>query len=129
MRQMMLADNDFDIDAHVAGAANNLHHASRGRNAALRITRQLDIYNCTFELGQTQAMACAGRLSGIERELARKFRSQFRAWWNDDFVSDANVVGKDRVRVRAVTEQPNNGGMRTADDFFDAALESPVGMP
>ncbi len=59
----MLADDDFDVDAEVAGAAENFDDASDGRSAAARITGELDIDYGAVEFGENgQAFRAARRV-------------------------------------------------------------------
>ena len=50
IRQMMLANNDLDVHADVAGPPQNFNHASRRSQAALGKTRQLHVYHRAIQL-------------------------------------------------------------------------------
>src|SRR6202051_3331738 len=43
VREVMLANDDFDVDAEVAGAAEDFDDASGGRRAATRVAGELDV--------------------------------------------------------------------------------------
>ena len=57
VRKMMLANNDLDIHADIAGPAENFDNASGSRDAGARETRQLDFHHGAIEFGKTLARA------------------------------------------------------------------------
>ena len=52
VRQMMLANDDLDVDADVAGTAENFNHAARRCETALRIARDLHVHHGAIQLRQ-----------------------------------------------------------------------------
>src|SRR5690348_4657492 len=125
MGQVVLADDDFDVHAHFARASDDFDDASRRRNTAFRIACELHVYDSAVELREAQA-AGSGRLPGFERKLVRDFGSYFRARRNHDLMSDADVIGKDRIFAGAIAKEADNGWMGAPGDFFNAALEAAV---
>ena len=59
MRQVMLADDDFNVDADLARASEYFKHAARRRQAALRIARDLHVHDRAIEFRQTQRGECS----------------------------------------------------------------------
>src|ERR1700693_3866920 len=57
MRQMMLTDNDFHIDANIAGTADNFQNASGRSNSPAWIARDLDVNNRTVEFRKSRSAA------------------------------------------------------------------------
>ena len=55
VRQMMLADQDLHVHAEIAGAPENLDHASRRGHAAARKARHLHVDDGAIEFRQTHA--------------------------------------------------------------------------
>ena len=125
VRQVMLPDDDLDIDADIARAAENLDHAARRREAALGIARDFDVHHGAIELRKPQA-AKRGRLS-FGAELLPQFRSQLIARRYRDLVENARVVRQDVVAVRPVAEQADEGRMLVLDNLHHAAFGAPVG--
>jgi hypothetical protein len=107
MRQMVLADHDFGVHAHIAGAAENFNHAARGRDAALGKTRQLNVDYGAIEFGQAQA---AARL--LRPELRAQFGRELLAGRDDDLLLQTRFVGRDGIGGCAVAENSHDGGVR-----------------
>jgi len=57
MRQMVLPDNDFHVDADISRASQNFEHASGGRQAALGKTRDFDVHYGAIQFRKTGAAA------------------------------------------------------------------------
>src|SRR5947209_16585837 len=54
MREMMLADDDFGVDADFAGAAEDFDDAAGGSSAAAWIPDELDVYYGAIEFGEVR---------------------------------------------------------------------------
>ncbi len=96
MRQVMLANHDLDVDADLAGPAENFDHAPHRRKTALRKSRHFDIHDGAVELRQPSS-AVHGHLRASTRRCAEFFaqlRRQLFARRNRDFVENARVVGR-----------------------------------
>ena len=59
VRQVMLADDDFDVDAEIAGAAENFDDAAGRRSAAARKAQNLDVDDGAVEFVDARNAACA----------------------------------------------------------------------
>lgn len=127
MREMMLANDDFDVDAHFTVAAENFDDASGGSDAGVRETRQFNVDDGAIELRQAQTAAGARQLAGGGAELLLQFGRELGARRNDDFVGDARFVRENDIAVRAITKQADDSGIGAFEDFFDAAFEASVG--
>ena len=106
----MLADDDLDVDAHVAGTTQNFHYTSDRRQPAAGIAHEFDVDDCAVEFGKYgQAFgARAGfRLFARGRVFSQCGR-QFIAGGNFYFLLDAHVVWQHDIAARAVTEKSDN---------------------
>ena len=72
MRQMMLANDDFNVHADFAGTSKNFDHAAGRREAAFGIARDFDIHNGAIEFRQ-------GARGGWQRFAPRCRMPSFRA--------------------------------------------------
>src|SRR3984893_16739274 len=54
VREVMLTNDDFDVDAEVAGAAKDFHDASGWRGAATRVSREIDVHCGAVEFGKNR---------------------------------------------------------------------------
>ncbi len=61
MRHLMFANDDFDVNADVAGTAENFDDLPGRRKAALGIARDLHIDDGAIEFREAQAAVGAGR--------------------------------------------------------------------
>jgi hypothetical protein len=62
VREVMLANDDFDIDAEVAGTAEDFYDASGWRCAATRVAGELDVDYGAVEFGENWEALRAGSL-------------------------------------------------------------------
>ena len=131
MGKMMLADDDFRVDAKFAGTAQNLDDAAGGSGASARIMKQLNIDDGTIEFRDVGETTIArGLFLGRGEELLAKSGRKFVAGEEFDVVLDARVVGDNDSATRDVAELPDDRGMRAADDADNAALgTSRAGLP
>ena len=89
VREVVLADDDFDVDADVAGAAEDFDDAARRRGAATREARDFDVDDGAVEFGKAQATIRRGLLVlllGVAAELRAQLGSEFVARRNQDFM-------------------------------------------
>ena len=126
VRQMMLANDDFDVDADVAGTAENFDHAAHGREAAAREARDFGVHDGAIEFGKAQA-AIGRRLLRLGAELGAQLGSKFVARRDQDFMLEAHIVRQDVIAVRAVAEEADDGRMLARDDLHDAAFGASIG--
>ena len=64
MRQVMLADNDFDIDAKIVRAAQDFDHAAAGGARGRWPSRYFDVDHQTFQIPACKILhlSCPGSL-------------------------------------------------------------------
>ena len=124
MRQVMLANDDFDVDAEIAGAAENFDDASGGRSAAARKAQDLDVDDGAVEFVEMRDAGVRDVSRGDRSRHVRPFdrggraRPSFSASCGvssspgEDFdgVLHAGVVRKDVVAARAVVEEADDVG-------------------
>ncbi len=127
VRQMVLANDDFDVDADIAGAAENFDHAAHRREAAARKARDFDVHDRAIEFGKAQAAirgraaAPRGRVSARSSGVSSSPGGIRTSCWRRD------VVGQDVIAVRAVAEKADDGRMLAHDDLHDAAFGASIG--
>ena len=126
VRQMMFADDDFDVNADVARASENFDHAAGGREPSFRIARDFDVDHPAIELGQPHT-ARGGRALCVRAELLAQSGSKFFTGRDRDLVRNPRVVGQHDVAVRAVAKQAHDGQVLAVDDLHHAAFGAPVG--
>src|ERR1700683_74181 len=124
---MMLANDDFNVYADVAGASENFQDASDGGQATFGIAFDFDVYDCAIQFRQADTAAGERFFFSSGAEFRAQFGSEFVTGWNQNFVEDARVVRKDDVAVRAITKQSHESGMLAFDDLNDAAFGASVG--
>ena len=123
VRQMMLADHDFDVDADFARTPENFDHASRRRQPALRKPRDFDIHNGAIQFRQSHpAVRSPGVVAGVGAKFFAQIGRQFFARRNEHFVQDARVVRQHDVAVRAVAEKSHEGRVLRARRFARRGL-------
>ena len=128
MWQMMLANDNLDVDAHFAVAAQNFDHSSGGRGAAARIARDFHVHNRSVQFWQARPLAQSHGLGSVEMQLLSQRGRELFSRRNDNFVSDPRFIRQNDVSMRPIAEEADHGGMRTRGDFLDSTLEAAVGM-
>src|SRR5579875_246834 len=127
VRKVMLANDNFDVHPHFAVATENLEDAAYRRSAGARKAGKLDVHDGAIKFRESQAAARAPGISS-QPEFFAKRRSQFVSRRDDDFVSNARLVRKDDVGLRAIAEKSHDGRIFPSGDFFDAAFEAAAGI-
>src|SRR5579863_4242424 len=125
MRQMMLPDNNFDVHANLTGASQDFDDASGGREATLRITGKLHIYDSAVELRQPHATRGHVFARPGAYFLAQD-RSELFARGARYFMKNASVVRLNMIALRAVAEDADNRGILAFNDLDDAAFRAAV---
>src|SRR5215472_13572200 len=126
MREMVLADDDFRVDAEISGAAENFDDASRRGRASTRIAQELHVNDSTVELFEARDALgpCAFFGWGAQPNLGCEAGRQLIARRNFDFMLHASVVWQDNIAARAVSKQAYDGGVCATENADDAALGS-----
>ncbi len=81
MRDLVLANNNFDIHAHVAGAAENFYNASSGGEAAVGKFQDFYVDDGAIELRNAFTGICGAR----QLQFCGEGRRQLFAGRNYDF--------------------------------------------
>ena len=115
MRQMMLANNNFRVDAKLARPPQNLDHSASGRGASPRIPHHLNVHHRAIQLFQpwNAPPFQAPLVRAAETQLLRQPRSQLHARRNLDRMLHPRVVRQHRIAARAVAKQSHYGRMRS----------------
>src|SRR5882762_11620835 len=126
MREMMLADDDFGVNAEIAGTPENLDDPAGRGCASLRITQQLHVYDGPVQFIQPgdAPHSNAGFIRAAEAQLLPQPWRQFFAAGNHHLVLDSNIVRQHHILLRAVAKQTDHRGMRPAKDSNDAAFRT-----
>jgi hypothetical protein len=120
---MVLANDDFGIDAEIAGTAQDFNHPTNRSGTAPGIVEEFHIDDGAIELGNVGEAAIArGLFLGSGKKLFPKGGGKLVAGEQFDIVLDARVVGHDDGAAGDVAKLANNGGMRSTDDAHNAAL-------
>jgi hypothetical protein len=123
VREMVLANDNFGVDAEFAGAAENFDDAANGGLSTAGVAEEFNVDDGAFEFGELRKAAAArGFFRMGQVESLAKSGSQLIAGRDFDFVMDARVVGQDDVVAAAVAEKADYGRMRAAEDADDAAF-------
>src|SRR5277367_4467100 len=113
----MLADQNLNIHAELAGPPENFNHASRRGHAATRKPRHLHINDGAVEFRQAHAA------SGLaQAKLALQLWRQFIARRIDYLVRATRFAPRHRTSARPKSKTPYNGRVRTPDYAKDASL-------
>jgi hypothetical protein len=121
--QVVLADDDFSVNAEIAGAAENFDDAADRRGAFAGVTDEFGIDDSAIEFRNVrEARALARAFFFAGKKLFAKGGREFFTGGEFDFVLDAGIVGDDDAAARGVTEETDDGGMRAGDDAEDAAF-------
>src|SRR5713101_2432975 len=106
IREMMLADDNFRIDAEFARPAQNFDHAAGGGRALAGVAQQFDVYHRSVKLLQMRYAPHpqTGFIRAAEPKFLRQSRGQLVAARDFHFVLNANVVGQNHIAARAVTK-------------------------
>ncbi len=118
MRQVMLPDQNFHVDAKLSGPAEQFYNAASRRDASSRESSDLDVYNRAFELRQP----CPPRGKSFRFVLGDKLGGQLFAHRNHNLLMNTRFVGKDEIAALAIAEDTNHRGMSAAHDPHDAAF-------
>jgi hypothetical protein len=123
VRQVVLADDDFGVDAEIAGTAEDFGDASGGGHAPTAIAGNFGIDDGSIELGDVgEAFASSGLLLRGGKELFAESAGKFVSGGEFDFVLNARVVWCYNAAAGRIAEKTHDGGMRAADDADDASF-------
>src|SRR5580700_4011252 len=104
VRQMVLANDYFDIDTDFTGASENFQDASNRGQATFGITFDFDVNDRAIKFREAHPATGERFFFSGNAEFFAQFRSEFIARGNQNFVQDACVVGENNVALRAVTK-------------------------
>src|ERR1700722_2759804 len=104
VRQMMLANDYFNIHTDFTGASEDFQDASDGGEATFGITFDFDVNDSAIEFGEAHAAAGERFFFSGDAKFFAQFRGELISWRNQNFVQDARVVGKNYVALRAVAK-------------------------
>ena len=127
MWQVMFADDDLDIHADFAGAAENFDDASDGSEAAFGVARDFHIHDGAIEFREARVAHCRWAGPFGSAQFFSPLRRQFFTGRNGNFVENARVVRKNHIALRAVAEQADERGMRALEDLHHTAFGAAVG--
>ena len=119
VRQMMFADQNLHVEAEFTGLAQDFDDTANCRNAGLRESSDLNVYDRAFQLRQAQRLRL-GKLLGFV--LGTELRRQLLARRDYDFVMKAGFVRSYEVTAMAVMKKTNDGRVGAAQDFHYAAF-------
>ncbi|HXN86374.1 MAG TPA: hypothetical protein VN867_09890 [Candidatus Binataceae bacterium] len=126
VRQVMLANDDFDVHADFAWAAENFQDASDRREATFGITPDFDVYDRAVKLGKTQSAIREGLIFRGRAQFFAQSRGQLVAGRNQYLVQDARIVGENDVALRAIAEEADERGVLALDNLYHAAFGAAV---
>ena len=124
MRDVMLADDDFDVDAEVVRTAQHFDYAARGVPAIFREFENFDVDDHAVEIFG---------ICDVDGLDANAVRSQgrgrkFHAFGNVDPLIDALVVRNDVGAAFAETKFADDGEMGAAQDFDDFTVGAAIAL-
>src|SRR6266404_2879909 len=109
---MMLANNDFSINAKIAGLSKNFNDPADWSDSALRKTQQLHVHHSAVELLDSPESPGAPSIFRIANsKFCSKDSGQLIARWNFHLMLDAIVIRKDNISARPVAEQSDDAWM------------------
>ncbi len=121
MRQVVLANHDFDVDAEFVRPAEDFDDAARRGHAAAREARDLHVNHGAIERvndgGGDAMIGCRRR--GVP---AGAPAHHFVAGWDDDFLEDARFERHHDIAARPALEQADHGGVHAIEHLYDAAF-------
>ncbi len=121
--KVMLANDDFRVDAKIAGAAEDFDDAAGRRSASTGVAQKFDVDDGAIEFRDVrQAATARDRVFCAGKKLLAQSCGEFIAGGEFDLVLHAGIVGEHDATARGVAELADNGGMRSADDADDAAF-------
>src|ERR1700733_8711396 len=126
MRQVMLANDDFDIHADFTRASENFQDASDGRETTFGVALDFHVHDSAIEFRKTQAAARERRALRNRAQFLAQSRRQLVAGGNQDFVQDARVIRKNHVSLRAVAKEADQRGVLAFDNLHHAAFGAAV---
>ena len=121
---MILADDDLDINAEIAGRAQNLNHTAHRAFTVFRVLQQLDVYDHAVELrriGHSQRLGT----DAVDPFSRSGDRQVFR---NLDPVVQAVVMRNHQKPVAAHLELANHGRMRPLQNLDDFAIRAAASL-
>jgi hypothetical protein len=119
VRQMMLANENFHVEAEFARLSEDFDDTAGRRNPGSRESGDLNIHDRIFQLRQPQRPR-PGKLLGFVP--CTELRSQLLARRNYDFVMKAGFVGSYEVTAVTVMKKTNYGRMGAAQDLHYATF-------
>jgi hypothetical protein len=123
VRQVVLANDDFGVDAEIAGTAEDFNDASNGSRAAAAVANEFGIDDGAIEFGDVrEALATSRLFLRAREELFAQSGREFVAGRELDFVLNARIVGDDDATAGSIAKQANDGGMSASNDANDAAF-------
>ena len=124
VREVVFADDDFDVDAEIVGVAQDLDHAAHRTGALFRVLQQLHVHDHAVQLfdgsglERTDADAVDGGAGG--REL--------QAFGDLDPLPDAVVLRHHVGSMAADAELADHGGVGAFEHLDDLAIGAPAGL-
>ena len=125
VRQVVLADDDFDVHAEIVGVAEDLDHAADRSGAALGVLEQLDVDDHAVEFFDRGDLR--GGSTPMRSGLRRGGRN-LHAVGDLDPLLQALVV-RDHVSAAAAdAELADHGGVGALQDLDDFAVGAAAGL-
>src|SRR5260370_394882 len=119
VRQMVFADQNLYIEAEFSRLSQNFNNTAGGRNASLRESDDLNVYNRTVQFRQAHR-PCRGIPFCFV--LGEELRRQLVAGGNDNLVMNARFVWNNEIAPIAVMKDPDDSRVSPADDSHHAAF-------
>src|SRR5271165_6232795 len=117
MRDVMLPNHDFDVDAKIVRAAEDLNHAA---NRLIAVFGELDNLNVDHH-----AIEIFGRVhldwSHSDAIAIQRGRRDFHAFRNQDPLTNSLVMRRYKVSALANAKLAHDGLVRAAKDLDDCA--------
>jgi hypothetical protein len=118
VRQAVLSDDDFDIDARLARLAQNLDYAPGGAHPAPGESGEFDVHR--------RAVKILPANRGFRPRLPELGR-YFLAGGHDDFLRDPRIEGSHHAAARRVMKDSDQRWVRAPDDSHHAPFGPAVG--
>src|SRR5260370_18792815 len=119
VRQMVFADQNLYIEAEFSRLSQNFNNTAGGRNASLRESDDLNVYNRTVQFRQAHR-PCRGIPFCFV--LGEELRRQLLAWGNDNPVMNPRFVCNNEIAAIAVMKDPYDGGVSAVEHANHAAF-------
>ena len=122
VRQVVLADHDFDIDAEIVRVSQDLNDAADGVAPLLGKLDDLDVDDHAVEVGDL------GGVEGLRAHAVRRrgTRRALEAVGNEDPLLDALVVRDHEIGFGLHAEFAHHGGVGSPQDAHDFGLGAAV---